>query len=114
MRELSDSEKFVVSHFSRRLPELEGTKLMRDLSNATVQATAEDGCRVLFHIAGYERPVSPRQHPIKVEGEVTDKDGVKIWILLHVDANGRLFELELIREGPGKIVEPDWTSLKIF
>jgi hypothetical protein len=115
IRDLSSSEKLVVSRFAQHLPEAERTKLMADLSKATAESLARDSSRVLFHIAGYDRPAPVHgQRPVGAEGAVTDRDGTTICVLLHVDSSNRLYELELIREGLGKILEPDWRSLKVF
>lgn len=67
----------------------------------------------MFEIAGYKRPMYRGQHPFGVEGRMLDSDGVEVSVLLHVDENGRLLELELIRWDSKDLLGPRWETLRL-
>lgn len=84
------------------------------MENAIAAPMSDDGSRVVFFISGYHRPPYRGQHSFGVAGNLNDKDGMTIWLDLYADENDRLLELELIRQGSGKILDPVWTSLELF
>lgn len=89
-------------------------QLLSDIDVATAEDVTSDGSRVMFHLAGYHRPPYRGQHSFGVEGSIEDSDGTQISIDLFADQNDRLLELEFIRHDQGKILSPNWSSLKLF
>ena len=87
---------------------------MDDLTKVAVESATDDGSRVVFEIAGYERPPSRGQHAFEVEGRMGDADGADITVSLYADENDRLYELELVRWDSGKIIDPDWKTLTLY
>ncbi len=73
-----------------------------------------DGARVIFEIAGYQRPPYRGQHPFGVEGKMLDSDNTELSVLLYADENGRLLELEFIRWDSNDPLSPQWGTLKVF
>ena len=112
-RPLTLEETSLITKIAERLGDVEGRKLTADMQNARAQALADDGSRIVFEIAGYERPPYRGQHPFGVEGKMLDDDGTELSVLLHADENGRLLELEFIRWGPGPLISPNWPTLKL-
>jgi hypothetical protein len=49
-------------------------------------------------------PVAPVVRRIPIEAEIPDRDGVLVHVLLHV-VEGRLSELEILREDSGRVAE---------
>jgi hypothetical protein len=84
-----------------------------DLEKSSVVEAAADGSRFLFNIDGYQRSKYLGQHALPVEGTMSDRDGVDLHVLLHVDENERLFELELVRWAEGPVIEPNWSSFRV-
>jgi len=97
IRPLTSEEWRLIACFASRLHDTERAKLLDDLGSASATSGTPDGSRVVFHIAGYERPRYQGQHPFGVEGRMLDSDGAELSVLLHADENGRLLELEFIR-----------------
>ena len=114
MRALTTMEKFAVEHVANRLDAASRVRLLEDLSHATAHSALPDGARVVFDIAGYQRPPYKGQRSFGVTGELLDRDGAKLSFDLYCDENGRLLELELIRWQGGDILEPDWSTLNLF
>jgi hypothetical protein len=114
MRVLSPAEKNVIRAVAVRLPDGERKQLLEDMERATAEAQTVDGSRIIFQIAGYDRPPYRGQHPFPVEGYVQDQDGAEIDVLLHADENGRLFELELVRFAEGGVIGPVWNTLQFW
>jgi hypothetical protein len=48
-----------------------------------------------------------------VEGVVKEADGEPLVVVLYSDANGHLYELELIRWAEGYVQGPDWGTFTI-
>jgi hypothetical protein len=113
MRSLTDEEKALIVNFASGLGEDERAQLLRDLQNASAASATPDGSRVVFDIAGYERPPYRGQHPFGVEGRMLDSDGTDLSVLLHADENGRLLELEFIRWDSGDLLGPRWETLRL-
>lgn len=113
-RPLNDTELSLLSKMAERLPAAERTQLLDDMAVARVDSTSEDGAIVTFAMSGYSRPSGGARCPIQVEGTVQDSDGAQVTVAVHVDENGRLFELELIRWADGAPISPDWTTLKLY
>lgn len=114
MRELTSSEMRVIREVAARLPESERDRLLADMEVATADIRSKDGSRIAFDIPGYIRPAYRGQHPFGVEGKVLDRDGSELSVLLHADENGRLLEMELVRFDEGRVLEPDWSTLRFW
>jgi hypothetical protein len=114
MRSLTPSEKQVIRSFAERLSDPERDQLLADVESALVETITKDRSRIVFSIRGYDRPPYRGQHPFRVEGKVTDRDGVELSVLLHSDENGRLFELEIVRFDEGEVIAPDWNTLRVL
>ena len=114
MRDLTSSEKNLIRSIALRLPNEEGSQLLLDMAQATAVSIPCDGSRVIFNISGYQRPAYRGQHPFPVEGKVRDQDGSELSVLLYADENGRLLELELVRFDEGDVIEPDWSTLRLW
>lgn len=113
MRPLTDEEKSLIANFANRLGEEERRQLLEDMEKATAKLGTPDGSRVMFDIAGYERPPYRGQHSFGVEGRKSDSDGIELSVLLHADENGRLLELELIRWDSDDLLGPRWETLRL-
>jgi hypothetical protein len=114
MRKLTAVELRVIHEIASRLPVGERDHIISDAKSATAETISGNGARVLFTIAGYERPAYQGQHPFLIEGKVQDKDGSEIDVILHADHNNRLLELELVRYEDGEIISPDWETLSFY
>jgi hypothetical protein len=113
MRPLTYDERKLVADFASKLDEHECPQLLEDLKNASVTLATPDGSRVVFDIAGYERPQYRGQHPFGVEGRMLDSDGAELSVLLHADENSRVLELELIRWDSSDLLGPRWETLQL-
>lgn len=113
-RALTDVETMVIRRVAERLPHGKRFQLLDDLARARAEPATPDGTRVVFDISGYERPPYRGQHSFGVEGELLDKDGARLSVDLFADENGRLLELEVIRWGGGNLIDPDWSTLKLY
>jgi len=113
-RSLTNDERDFIVRIAQKLGGSEGAQLLADMQNADAIPATGDSSRIQFEIPGYERAAYNGQHPYGVEGKMLDQDGVELSILLHADANGRLFELELLRWGEGDLIHPDWNTLELY
>lgn len=113
-RSLTDAEELVIRRVAEKLSEERQLRLLDDLAHATAEPATPDGARVVFDISGYQRPPYRGQHSLGVEGELLDKDGAKLSFDLFADENDRLLEMELIRWGEGNLIDPDWSTLKLY
>jgi hypothetical protein len=113
MRPLTHEERMLIANFANRLGEGERTQLLEDLKKASAAPATTDGSRVVFVIAGYERPPYRGQHPFGVEGRMLDSDGTELSVLLHADENGRLLELEFMRWDSSDLLGPNWETLRL-
>jgi hypothetical protein len=111
-RVLTENEKQAIFRVSEMLSDARRHQLLADMANAVAESMT-GGSRVVFSIAGYDRPQYRGQHSFGVAGKLKDKDGAEIAFDLYADENDRLLELELIRWAPGKL-DPDWSSLELF
>lgn len=114
VRNLASHEMKLIREIAARLPDSERDLLLADLELAKVDSKVSNGSRIKFDLRGYTRPDYKGQHPLHVEGELLDRDGSRLTVLLHVDENGRLLELELARFDHGEVIEPDWNSLRLW
>ena len=114
MRNLTSAERHVIHEIALRLPDNERDRLLHDMERATAESLSSDESRIAFSIEGYARPPYQGQHPFHVEGRVRDRDGSELSVLLHADENGRLLELELVRYDEGEVIEPDWSTLRLW
>ncbi|MDR6537127.1 hypothetical protein J2739_002900 [Variovorax soli] len=103
----------LIVNFANRLEEGERSQLLEDLEKASAAPATPDGSRVMFFIAGYERPQYRGQHPFGVEGRMLDSDGTELSVLLHADENGRLLELEFLRWDSFDLLGPNWKTLRL-
>ena len=113
-RPLSDAEAAVIMKVAEKLAPDRRRQLLADLANATAIPATEDGARVQFEIAGYQRPTYRGQHSFGVSGELVDEDETTLSFDLFADENDRLLELELIRWGDGNLVGPKWETLQLY
>jgi len=114
MRSLTECERNVIRAIADFLPLENQRRLLVDLELATAHSVLPDNSVIKFSIAGYDRPPYAGQHSFGVEGELLDRDGTRVGLLLFADQNGRLLELELIRWGDGDLIDPDWKTLKLY
>jgi len=83
-------------------PEFEGRDELRSqLGLATAKQVLEDGTLDLHCDPG--SPVSTA-HGLVAEGILKDADGMNISVLLHVDRDGFMHELEMLKYGPAPII----------
>ena len=113
MRSLTDDERTLIVNFASGLGEGERAQLLQDLQKASAAPATPDGSRVVFNIAGYDRPPYRGQHPFGVEERMLDSDDTELSVLLHADENGRLLELEFIRWDSGDLLGPRWETLSL-
>jgi hypothetical protein len=116
-RELTDTEKLVIARIADMLPDGEcRLKLLADTANATAttESLVAGSARIIFHIAGYQRPTYAGQHSFGVEGKLSDKDGAELYVDLYADPNDHLLELEIIRRDQGRIPGPNWSSWVLY
>ena len=112
-RLLTRLERELIGQFADRVDNEQREQLLQDASRAMAETVADDGSIIRFHIAGYERPPYRGQHPLPVEGTVQDADGASVLVLLHQDENDRLYELELVRNDGGDLIDPKWETLTL-
>jgi hypothetical protein len=82
-RELTDTEKLVIARIADMLPDGEcRLKLLADMANATAttESLVAGSARIIFRIAGYQRPTYSGQHSFGVEGKLSDKDGAELYV----------------------------------
>lgn len=113
MRPLSQEEHSLIVTFAAKLDEAERRQLLDDLKRSTAKSATADGSRIVFDIAGYERPQYRGQHPFGIEGRMLDRDGTELSVLLHADENGHLLELEFIRWDASDLLGPRWETLRL-
>lgn len=114
MRSLTTREHALVEALANGLPASQKTRLMADVERSRVEDATGDGSRLVFSIAGYERPLYLGQHTYPVEATLLDSDGARLHVMLYADANGRLVELEVIRWDKERLIHPDLASLEVF
>jgi hypothetical protein len=85
-------------------PEFEGRDELRSqLSSVTARQASDDGTLILHCGSGIP---SPCKHRVAVEGVCKDADGMNISVLLHVDRNGFMKMLEILKDGISPIINP--------
>ena len=72
------------------------------------------GRALVFQLAGYERPAYRGQDTYPVDAFVRDADGVRIYLQLFRDQNGRLFELLMNKESTAPVLDLDLSTLEFF
>lgn len=113
LRNLKPEERTLIRRIAERLNPENRSRLEADLEQAMARPATDDGSRVMFEIAGYQRPAYEGQHSYGVGGTMRDSDGAELSIDLFADENGRLLELEFIRWGDGDLMDPDWSTLEL-
>jgi hypothetical protein len=113
MRVVSGEERTLIALLAEKLDEVRRRQLLADLAAAEAEDAVDDRSRVIFHIGGYHRPPYRGQHPFPVDATLLDADGANISVVLYADENGRLLELEFIRNGEGDLLGPDWKTLTV-
>jgi hypothetical protein len=114
MRELTVREQAFIEAIAKLLADDDRRRLLMDLSLARANSETPDGSRIVFALAGYDRPTYRGQHPYPAEGKMRDRDGADITVMLHADESGRLLELEFIRWADGELIAPDWSTLQVM
>jgi hypothetical protein len=109
---LSDEERNAAVALLEFLGEA-GKLHLRDLEGCVVEELRADGSILRFYWAGYVRPDAPERHDLPTLGSIMDEDGEDMSLVLYADSNGRLFEMEFIRWGPGDVVAPDWSTFRV-
>lgn len=119
MRKLTVGEKAAVRLLAERIGDAEmREQLSRDIETVMVEEQAPDGSRLIFHIDRFERGPYRGQESYRgddgftVEGMLMDIDGAAVEVYLY-HANGRIFELELLRPDTGRISEPRWETFRV-
>ena len=60
-------------------------------------------------------PPSKGRYRVPVEGQYLDDDGIPVWLLLHIDREGLLCELEIVRaDGKPLISTPTPGRLEVY
>ncbi|WP_146075477.1 DUF6984 family protein [Achromobacter xylosoxidans] len=113
-RQLLQEEWNVIRAVAEKLPIDRKNRLLADLELATAYSFLPDNSIIKFNIAGYNRPPRGGQDSFGVEGELLDRDGTRVGLILFADKNDRLLELELIRWGDGDLIGPKWETLKLY
>lgn len=113
-RPLTRFEKSAIRKVAEKLPKDKQEILLADMNNALAESILDDASRVMFYISGYERPPYRGQHSFGIEGELYDKDGTKLSFDLYADENNRILEMDIIRWGEGRVIAPDWATLKLY
>lgn len=119
MRCLAHTERLAVEMLGNCIADPDvRDRFLGDLGKSTVEETAPDSSRLLFHIDGFKCDPCQGQDSFRgtdgfpVEGTLTDSDGAAVEVYLyHVD--GRIFELELLRPDAHHIVEPRWETFRV-
>lgn len=114
MRDITGLERLLIEGVASRLAPLEASGLTADLEHAVVADDAVPAARVVFAIAGYERPSYKGQHSYPVEIRLSDADGAELTAVLYADEDNRLYELEIIRWGEGSPLAPDASSARFY
>ena len=113
IRPLTENERQALRMLVQGLNPDERSRLLADIETSSVEEVTDDASRLLFHLAGYQRPKYRGQHAYAVEGVVTDDDGREVTIALYADENDRLFELEFIKWGDRPLIKPNWNTLRL-
>lgn len=111
---LTHGELGAIEEIAQSLDDYDNNKLMDDVKIAGVEIKNKDRSIIAFLLPGYSRPDSVNgQESYPFEGQVDDKDGEKLSVILYKDINGRLVELELIRYASGDVVGPNWDTFRV-
>jgi hypothetical protein len=113
-RPVTETERALVRRMAEKLPETTRAQVLSDLNDSEVEPFNQDDSIVRFHIRGYRRPPNTGLETLPVFGKVLDRDGAHVEVALFGDANGRLYELELIRYEEGNLIGPDWNALELY
>lgn len=88
-------------------------KLLRQLEKATFYPINNDGSIVELRYGGYQRP-DYSQNQVGPVGLLKDTDLCPIELIMYWDRNLKLCEIELIRQGEGPLIAPDFTFLELI
>lgn len=113
-RPASPTETFLVTRLADHLPEAQRRQIISDLAASVVQPLNSSETIVEFLIAGYQRPENRGLEAYRIEGRTLDQDSSEVFVNLFADANGRLFQLEILRVLPGPLVAPNWDALQYY
>jgi hypothetical protein len=113
MAELPDEMRDAVRQLIAHAQPGRRARLLADLDMAEVEAGNAVGSIFQFRLPGYRAHPRSGQRPLLVEGKVQDADGEILDVVLHVDPNGRLYELELLRWADGDVIGPDWRTFAV-
>ena len=91
-------------------------QLREQLESATARPIPEyrdNYGSVELHVS--DGPPSNGRYRVPVEGQYLDDDGVPVWLLLHINSEGFLCELEIVRaDGKRLISTPTPERLEIY
>jgi len=113
-RPLTQAELDVIRAVAEKLRPERRRQLLEDVKRAMARRATPDGARIAFDISGYERPPYRGQHSFGVEGELLDRDGARLAFDLFADENDRLLELEVNRWDGGDLIDPNWSTLRLY
>ena len=110
---MTEGERNAVLAILERLEPTQRDRLLADFKSARIEALNAGGTILRFHLPNHV-PERPGKMPLRVEGRVLDVDGEAIDVVLYDDANGRLFEFELIRHAKGEVIDANWDTFEIL
>jgi hypothetical protein len=120
MRPLSELEKEALSALAKAVGEDdERDQLIYDLDHCLVEEATPDGSRVIFYIAGYERPPCRGQGAFRgkdqfpVEGTIKDADGADVDMAIFSDQNNRLLTVELVKHSGSPTAAREWCTFRL-
>ncbi len=113
MRPLTASEMSVIKWFAERVAESQRQSLLNDLDKATVQEIHDEQLALRFEIEGYSAPRDRFQCELPIDAAVLDTDGATLDVFLLTDQNGRLLGLDVFRYEQGRVLGPQWATLRL-
>jgi hypothetical protein len=114
MRALTAEEESAVRWFAEQAGGAQRLSLLGDLADASVEEIRDKQLTIRFEIEGYKRPPYRFERPIPIDATAQDADGASLAVVLSTDANGRLFELQVMRFEHGPVLRPDWSTLRLL
>ncbi|PHY13572.1 hypothetical protein CSW58_04815 [Caulobacter sp. B11] len=112
MTELTEHELKAINRIIVRLEPAQRERMLADLAVAEVEVLVPDRSMLRFHLPGHI-PSAPGQAPLTPEAKVRDLDNELLEVVLFEDADGRLFEFELVRYAQALVLGPDWSTLEV-
>ena len=120
MRALTSEERRIILMLAAKFgSEEERRQLLTDLDRCSVKETVPDGSILAFDIDGYDRPLERVRWQYRqkdgfiVDGVMKDADGSDMDVILLADTNHRLWEFEIVRQGFGSVIKPNWSTFKV-